>query len=469
MPTATESHIDTRYLHDIKNDVRWSKKAKKTGLSHELIDEISDYKNEPDWMREFRHKSLDIFFSKPIPTWGPDLSKLNFEEITFFLKAGDFEGRSWEDVPDDIKQTFDKLGILKAEQEVLAGIVAQYESESIYAKLKKEWEDLGVIYCDMETAVQKYPDLVKKYFMTSCVPPTDNTFAALHGAVWSGGSFVYVPKGVKVDIPLQTYFRMNSEKFGQFEHTLIVAEEDSFVHYIEGCTAPYYATSSLHSAVVEIHVHKGARARYTTIQNWSKNVYNLNTKRGIVDEDGILEWVGGSLGSGVTMLYPCSVLKGKGARADHLNIALASGDVHKDTGAKVIHLAPYTSSNIVSKSISKNGGWSGYRGLLYVAPDAHHVTANVRCDALMLDEISRSDTYPHMDINNEEVTIGHEATVGRIGEEQLFYLMSRGLTEDEAVTLIVNGFIEPVVKELPLEYAVELNRLIELEMEGSIG
>lgn len=439
------------------------------GLSRKVVEDISYQKSEPDWMRKLRLKSFETFESKPIPTWGPDLSGIRFDELTYYQRSTDQIATRWEDLPQDIKDTFDKLKIPEAERDMLSGVVAMYDSETVYKSLRRPWEEQGVIFCDMDTAVQDHPELVKEYFMTKCIPPADNKFSALHGAVWSGGSFVYVPAGVKVNMPLQTYFRMNASGQGQFEHTLIIVEPGAEVHYVEGCTAPLYSNASLHSAVVEIFVKEGARSRYTTVQNWSKNVYNLNTKRAIVQKDAHHEWVGGSLGSGVTMLYPASWLVGKGASCEHLNIALAVGKVDKDTGAKVIHGAPYTKSRVVAKSISKGGGRGAYRGLLKVVKGAKGSIANIQCDALIMDEHSISDTLPHIEINEDKVTIAHEATVGRIGQEQLFYLMSRGITEQEAINLIVSGFLEPVVKELPLEYAVELNRLIAMEMEGSVG
>lgn len=439
------------------------------GLSREIIEQISESKNEPAWMREFRLKSYEQFLKIPLPTWGPDLSKLDFQALRYYQKTEPAKYQSWNDVPADIKNTFEKIGVPQAEREFLAGVIGQYESEGFYQNLRSKWEDKGVIFCDTDTAVQKYPELIKEYFMTECVKTEEHKLAALHGAVWSGGSFLYVPKGVKVDMPLQTYFRMNARSSGQFEHTLIIVDEGASVHYIEGCTAPIYNTDSIHAAVVEIFVKKGARARYTTIQNWSKDVYNLNTKRSIVEEDGIQEWVGGSLGSKTTMLYPCSILKGRGARAEHLNIAVAGPGQHKDTGAKVIHMAPNTTSTIVSKSISFGGGISTYRGLLKILKGAKGAAAHVQCDALMPDNISVSNTVPNIVVNEDDVTIGHEAKVGRISADQVFYLMSRGLSEQEAVNLVVQGFIEPVIKTLPLEYAVELNRLIQLEMEGSLG
>ena len=441
----------------------------KRGLSREVIEDISAIKNEPQWMRERRLASYDLFTKMPLPTWGPDLTKIDFNAMTYYQRTEQGRYKSWKEVPKDIKNTFEKIGVPQAEREFLAGVIGQYESEGFYQNLQKQWEEKGVIFCDTDTAVQKYPDLVKEYFMTRCIPPKDHTIAALHGAVWSGGSFVYIPKGVKVDLPLQTYFRMNARASGQFEHTLIIVEEGASVNYIEGCTAPVYNTDSLHAAVVEIFVKKGARCRYTTVQNWSKDVYNLNTKRSIVEEDGIQEWVGGSLGSKTTMLYPCTILAGKGSRAEHLNIAVAGPGQHKDTGAKVIHLAPYTSSNIVSKSISFGGGISTYRGLLKIVKGAKGATSHIQCDALMFDNISQSNTIPYINVFEDDVTVGHEAKVGRISEEQVFYLMSRGLKETEAINLVVQGFMEPVVKTLPLEYAVELNRLIQLEMTGSVG
>lgn len=420
-------------------------------------------------MRKKRLLAYDFFEKKTMPTWGVDLSELDFSKINFYQRAEEAKYQSWKQVPADIRNIFTKIGVPQAERKLLAGVIGQYDSEGFYQNLKKQWENKGVIFCDTDTAVQKYPELLQEYFMTRCVPVADHKFAALHGAVWSGGSFLYVPAGVHVSLPLQTYFRMNARNSGQFEHTLIIVEESASVHYIEGCTAPIYNTDSLHSAVVEIFVKKGARCRYTTVQNWSKDVYNLNTKRSIVEEEGVQEWVGGSLGSKKTMLYPCSLLIGRGARADHLNIAIAGPGQHKDTGAKVIHGAPYTSSNIVSKSISFGGGISTYRGLLKIVKGAKGAKSHIQCDALMPDNISQSNTIPYIKIYEDDVALGHEAKIGRISEDQVFYLMSRGLTEQQAINLIVQGFMEPVVKELPLEYAVELNRLIQLEMTGSIA
>ncbi len=437
------------------------------GLNESIIRDISARKQEPSWMLDKRLESYEIFKKKPIPVWGPDLSALNFDEIIFYIRPEDYKAMKWEDVPEAIKKTYDALGIPEAEKKYLAGLVAQYESEAVYTNLKKAWDNKGVIFTDMDSAVKEHPDLVKEYFMTKCVPAADNKFAALHGAVWSGGSFVYVPKGVKVEIPLQTYFRMNTKSSGQFEHTLIIVEPGAEVHYIEGCTAPRYSVSSLHSAVVEIFVLEGARARYTTIQNWSTDVYNLNTKRSIVYENGIMEWVGGSMGSGVTMLYPASILRGKGARAEHLNIAFAGKGQNKDTGAKVILAAPDTSASIISKSISKDGGKSMYRGLVRIGSNAVGAKAHVECQSLMLDDRSSVDTVPIIEQFTPQSSVGHEATVGKIDEEQLFYLMSRGISRDDAVALVVRGFIEPIAKELPMGYAVELNRLIQLEMKGA--
>jgi Fe-S cluster assembly protein SufB len=438
------------------------------GLDREVVEQISWIKNEPEWMREFRLKALEYFLRRPMPTWGADLSELNFDEIVYYIKPTERQGTSWEELPEHIRRTFDRLGIPEAERRFLAGVGAQYESEVVYHSLREELKRLGVIFCDMDTAVREYPDLVKQYFGT-IVPPNDNKFAALNSAVWSGGSFVYVPEGVRVDVPLQAYFRINAENVGQFERTLIIVEPGAYVHYVEGCTAPIYSAASLHSAVVEIIVKEGARCRYTTIQNWSKNVYNLVTKRAAAYRDATMEWVDGNLGSKVTMKYPAVWLMEPGARGEVLSVAFAGDGQHQDAGGKMVHVAPYTSSQIISKSISKGTGRASYRGLVKVHRGSHHVRANVVCDALLLDEQSRTDTYPYMEIEEEQVSIGHEATVSKVAEEQLFYLQSRGLTEAEAMSMIVNGFIEPITKELPLEYAVELNRLIALEMEGSVG
>jgi len=451
-------------FHDVEKPVFKSKR----GLDHSVIDEISDQKNEPQWMRDFRHQALDIFLSKPMPTWGADLSGIDFDEIFYYLRPSGGSEKSWDDVPENIKNTFERLGIPEAERKFLAGVGAQYDSEVVYHSLKQEWEKLGVIFLDMDSGLREHEDLVREYFAT-IIPAADNKFAALNSAVWSGGSFVYVPKGVQVDIPLQAYFRINAENMGQFERTLIIVEEGASMHYVEGCTAPVYSSNSLHSAVVEIIVKKNARCRYTTIQNWSTDVYNLVTKRAVAYEAATMEWIDGNLGSKVTMKYPAVYMMGPKAHGEILSIAFAGKGQHQDAGGKVVHGAPYTSSKIVSKSISKDGGRASYRGLLKVAKGAHHSKSNVVCDALLLDEASRSDTYPYIEIEEDNVSVGHEASVSKIGEEQLFYLMSRGIGVDEAAAMIVGGFIEPLVKELPMEYAVEMNRLIQLQMEGSIG
>ena len=440
----------------------------KTGLDAGVVSEISGIKKEPQWMLDFRLRSYEIFKSKPMPNWGADLSGIDFDAITYYLKATDKQSRSWDDLPQEIKDTYDRIGVPEAEKKFLAGVSAQYESEVVYESVNRELDRLGVIFCDMDTALVKYPELVKEYFGT-LIPPQDNKFAALNSSVWSGGSFVYVPKGVEVKLPLQAYFRINAEAFGQFERTLIIADEGSYVHYIEGCTAPIYTTNSLHSAVVEIFVKKNARVRYTTVQNWSKNIYNLVTKRARAEENATMEWIDCNIGSGVTMKYPAVYLAGRGARGEVLSIAYAGAGQHQDAGAKMIHLAPDTTSRIVSKSISKDGGRTSYRGLIHIGSGAKNASSSVMCDALLLDEHSRSDTYPTMNIREESATIEHEATVEKIGEEKLFYLMSRGITKGDAEGLLVNGFIDPVVKEIPLEYSIELNRLINHEMQGSVG
>jgi len=454
--------------HDFITPEQYIFKSKK-GLNENIVRDISRRKNEPRWILELRLEALKYFEDRPFPKWGPSLEKLDPYDIYYYIKPAEKKHSSWDDVPQDIKITFDKLGVPESERKHLAGTGAQYESEVVYHNLQEEWEKKGVIFCDTDTALQKYPDLFKKYFGT-VVGLNDNKFAALNSAVWSGGSFIYVPKGVHIDMPLQTYFRINAEQMGQFERTLIIADEGSFVHYVEGCTAPAYTTASLHSAVVEIIAKKGARVRYSTIQNWSHNIYNLVTKRAVAYQDAIVEWIDGNLGSGVTMKYPCVVLKEKGARAEIMSIALASscGQV-QDSGGKIIHGAPETSSRIISKSISKNGGRCSYRGMIKVPRGMKKCKSFVQCDALMLDDKSVSDTYPYIDIAESDVDVGHEAKVSRVGDEQLFYLMSRGLSAQDAQSLIVNGFIEPFVKLLPMEYALEMNRLIELEMEGSIG
>jgi len=440
------------------------------GLDASIVTDISKMKKEPEWMLEARLKALDIFFKKPMPNWGDTelMGQIDFQNMYYYLKPTEGISADWANVPDDIKRTFDKIGIPEAEQKFLAGVTAQYDSEAVYHSIKKELTDLGVIFTDMDTALKEYPEMVKKYFGT-VIPSNDNKFAALNTAVWSGGSFVYIPKGVKVSIPLQAYFRINSKNTGQFERTLIVADEGSSVHYIEGCTAPTYSSDSLHSAVVELIALEGSHLRYTTIQNWSNNVYNLVTKRAMAHKNSIVEWLDGNLGSKLTMKFPAVYLVGEGARGEILSCAMAGKGQHQDAGAKLVFAAPNTSGTIISKSVSKNGGRSSYRGLVKVYPNAMNVKVNVRCDALLLDEASRSDTYPTMEIQDETAQISHEATVSKVGEEQLFYLMSRGMSEQEAVTLIVNGFFEAFVKELPMEYAVELNRLIGMEMEGSVG
>ena len=461
------SGVKEDYEFGFHDDVEGVFKTEK-GLSHDTVDQISDIKEEPAWMRTFRHEALDIFLAKSMPEWGADLSGIDFDDIYYYLRPTENQGRSWDDVPEDIKTTFDRLGIPEAERKFLAGVGAQYDSEVIYHSLQEEWEKHGVIFKDMDSGLREHEDIVREYFAT-VIPAADNKFAALNSAVWSGGSFVYVPKGVHLDIPLQAYFRINAENMGQFERTLIIVEEGANVHYVEGCTAPVYSSNSLHSAVVEIFVKENARCRYTTIQNWSTDVYNLVTKRAVAEAGGTMEWIDGNLGSKVTMKYPAVYMMGPKAHGEILSIAFAGEGQHQDAGAKVVHAAPDTSSKIVSKSISKNGGRSSYRGLLKVAPGAVHSSSSVVCDALLLDEESRSDTYPYIEIEEDDVKVGHEASVSRIGEEQLFYLMSRGIDEDEAAAMIVGGFIEPLVKELPMEYAVEMNRLIQLQMEGSIG
>lgn len=440
----------------------------KPGLSREVVEEISHLKGEPDWMRQFRLQAYEVFMRKPLPMWGADLTTIDFDEIVYYARPTDRPARSWDDVPEDIKKTFDRLGIPEAERKFLAGVGAQYDSETVYHNLRKDLEKKGVIFLGMDEGLKEYPEIVKQYFGT-VIPKEDNKFAALNSAVWSGGSFVYVPKGVQVDIPLQAYFRINAANMGQFERTLIIAEEGSKVHYIEGCTAPVYSKESLHSAVVELIAKPGAHLRYTTLQNWSNDVYNLVTKRSVAYEGATVEWVDANIGSRVTMKYPSVYMMGKGARADILSVAYAGKGQHQDTGGKVIHAAPYTTSTITSKSVSKDGGRTSYRGLLKVAKGAVHSKSTVLCDALLLDERSRSDTYPYVEIDEDQVTVGHEATVGKVGEDQIFYLMSRGLSEAEAVAMIVLGFMEPFTKTLPMEYAVEFNRLIQLEMEGSVG
>ena len=441
----------------------------KRGLDEQVVRDISAIKQEPQWMLERRLKAYEIFERKPMPTWGIDLSQLDMDQVKYYVRSTERPTNSWDDLPEDIKNTYDRLGIPQAEHErLVAGVAAQYESEVVYNQIRGDLEEQGVIFVDTDTALKKYPELFKEYFGT-VVPAGDNKFAALNTAVWSGGSFIYVPPGVHVEIPLQAYFRINTENMGQFERTLIIADEGSYVHYVEGCTAPIYSTDSLHSAIVEIVVKKNARVRYTTIQNWSNNVYNLVTQRATCEEGATMEWVDGNIGSKRNMKYPAVFLLGPHARGEALSIAFAGEDQHQDTGAKMVHMAPYTSSHIVSKSISRNGGRSAYRGLVKIMPNAHHSKSNVLCDALLIDEISRSDTYPYVDVRNDEVEMGHEATVSKVSADRLFYLMQRGLTETEAMATIVRGFVEPIARELPMEYALELNRLIELQMENSVG
>ncbi|HZZ27403.1 MAG TPA: Fe-S cluster assembly protein SufB [Pirellulales bacterium] len=452
--------------YDFRTQSKAVFKARK-GLDAEIVRQISDIKGEPDWMLQFRLKSLEIFNSKPTPRWGGNIS-LDFQDIYYYLKPTNEQGKTWDEVPEEIKKTFDRLGIPEAEKKYLSGVKAQFESEVIYGSLKEDLAKQGVIFTDTDSAVREYPDLVRKYFAT-IIPPADNKFAALNSAVWSGGSFIYVPKGVKIEFPLQAYFRINAESMGQFERTLIIVDEGAQVHYVEGCTAPMYTTESLHSAVVEIVVNKYARCRYTTIQNWANNIYNLVTKRALAYEGALMEWIDGNLGSRLTMKYPAVYMMEPGARGEILSIAFASQGQHQDAGAKLVHCAPDTSGRIISKSISKNGGRASYRGLVKVERGAKRAKSNVVCDALILDSKSRSDTYPYIEVDEQNVQLGHEASVSRISEEQLFYLQSRGLSEAEASTMIVSGFIEPLVKELPMEYAVEMNRLIELQMEGSVG
>jgi Fe-S cluster assembly protein SufB len=455
------------YQYGFRDPENYVFKSQK-GLDREIVEQISAMKGEPQWMLEFRLKALEHFQQRPMPTWGGDLSKLNLDEIYYYVKPTDKESQSWDDVPEAIKGTFDKLGIPEAERKFLAGVGAQYESEMVYHKIQEHLEEQGVIFLSIEDGLRKHPDLFREYFGT-VIPIEDNKFAALNSAVWSGGSFIYIPKGVKVDLPLQAYFRLNVANIGQFERTLIIADEGSQVHYVEGCTAPMYTTDSFHSGVIEIVVKKGARVRYTTIQNWSTNVYNLVTQRALVHEDATMEWVDANLGSKLTMKYPSCYLIGPRAHGEILSMAFAGPGQHQDAGGKVIHVAPHTTSKITSKSISKGTGRASYRGLLKVHKGAEDVRSNVVCDALLLDETSRSDTYPYIEIDEDDVSVGHEASVSKVGEEQLFYLMSRGLSEEEATTMVVSGFIEPLVKELPMEYAIEMNRLIQLQMEGSIG
>jgi Fe-S cluster assembly protein SufB len=439
------------------------------GLSDVVVRDISAKKNEPEWMLKLRLKGLRLFEKKPMPTWGADLSRIDFDNIKYFVRSTEKQATTWDELPADIKNTYDKLGIPEAEkQRLIAGVAAQYESEVVYHKIREDLEAQGVIFLDTDTGLKEHPEIFKEYF-GSVIPPGDNKFAALNTAVWSGGSFIYVPKGVHVEIPLQAYFRINTENMGQFERTLIIVDEGAYVHYVEGCTAPIYSSDSLHSAVVEIIVKKNARCRYTTIQNWSTNVYNLVTKRAVAHDGATMEWIDGNIGSKVTMKYPSVWLMGQHAKGEVLSIAFAGEGQHQDAGAKMVHVAPHTSSTIVSKSVARGGGRTSYRGLVQVQEGAHHAKSTVKCDALLVDTVSRSDTYPYVDVREDDVAMGHEATVSKVSEDQLFYLMSRGLTEDEAMAMIVRGFVEPIARELPMEYALELNRLIELQMEGAVG
>jgi Fe-S cluster assembly protein SufB len=468
--TTTHPELETMGRYDFGwSDPDTAGATAKRGLSEDVVREISALKNEPEWMLENRLKALRLFGRKPMPNWGADLSGIDFDNIKYFVRATDKQVTSWDDLPVDIKDTYDKLGIPEAEKKrLLSGVSAQYESETVYHSINEDLERQGVIFMDTDTALKEHEDIVREYFGT-IIPAGDNKFSALNTAVWSGGSFIYVPPGVHVEIPLQAYFRINTENMGQFERTLIIVDEGSYVHYLEGCTAPTYSSDSLHSAVVEIVVKKNARARYTTIQNWSNNVYNLVTKRAAAHEGATMEWIDGNLGSKVTMKYPAVWLLGEHAKGETLSIALAGAGQHQDAGSKMVHAAPHTSSTIVSKSVARGGGRTSYRGLVQIQPGAHHSKSNVKCDALLVDTISRSDTYPYVDVREDDVSMGHEATVSKVSQDQLFYLMSRGLAEDEAMAMIVRGFIEPIARELPMEYALELNRLIELQMEGSVG
>jgi Fe-S cluster assembly protein SufB len=439
------------------------------GLNEDVVREISALKSEPEWMLDLRLKGLRLFEKKPMPAWGSNLSGIDFDNIKYFVRSTEKQATSWEELPDDIKSTYDRLGIPEAEkQRLIAGVAAQYESEVVYHKIREDLEEQGVIFLDTDTGLREHEDLFREYF-TSVIPVGDNKFAALNTAVWSGGSFIYVPPGVNVEIPLQAYFRINTENMGQFERTLIIVDEGAYVHYVEGCTAPIYSSDSLHSAVVEIVVKKDARCRYTTIQNWSNNVYNLVTKRAAAHQGATMEWIDGNIGSKVTMKYPAVWMLGEHAKGETLSVAFAGEGQHQDAGAKMVHAAPHTSSTIVSKSVARGGGRTSYRGLVQVLEGCHGAKSTVKCDALLVDDISRSDTYPYVDVREDDVAMGHEATVSKISEDQLFYLMSRGMTEDEAMAMIVRGFVEPIARELPMEYALELNRLIELQMEGAVG
>ena len=481
MTTAAEQRLGTTALSQEETlaslgryEFGWSDSdvagaSAQRGLSEAVVRDISAKKSEPEWMLESRLKGLKLFDRKPMPNWGADLSGIHFDTIKYFVRSTEKQAQSWEDLPADIKNTYDKLGIPEAEKaRLVSGVAAQYESEVVYHKINEELEKQGVIFLDTDTALKEHPELFEEYY-GSVIPHGDNKFSALNGAVWSGGSFIYVPKGVHVEIPLQAYFRINTENMGQFERTLIIVDEGAYVHYVEGCTAPIYSSDSLHSAVVEIIVKKNARCRYTTIQNWSNNVYNLVTKRAKAEAGATMEWIDGNIGSKVTMKYPAVLLMGEHARGEVLSSAFAGEGQHQDAGAKMTHLTPHTSSRIESKSVARGGGRTSYRGLVRVNPNAHHSRSTVKCDALLVDQISRSDTYPYVDVRTDDVSMGHEATVSKVSDDQLFYLMSRGLTEDEAMAMVVRGFVEPIARELPMEYALELNRLIELQMEGAVG
>jgi Fe-S cluster assembly protein SufB len=469
---TTEIHDELEGLG--RYDFGWADKDiaganARRGVDEDVVRNISALKNEPDWMLQTRLKALRIFQKKPMPAWGSDLGGIFFDNIKYFVRSTEKQAATWDDLPDDIKNTYDRLGIPEAEkQRLVSGVAAQYESEVVYHKIREDLEEQGVIFLDTDTGLREHEDVFREHF-GSVIPAGDNKFSALNTAVWSGGSFIYVPKGVKVDIPLQAYFRINTENMGQFERTLIIVDEDAYVHYVEGCTAPIYSSDSLHSAVVEIIVRKGARCRYTTIQNWSNNVYNLVTKRAVAQAGATMEWVDGNIGSKVTMKYPAVWLVGEHAKGETLSIAFAGEGQHQDAGAKMVHAAPNTSSSIVSKSVARGGGRTSYRGLIQINEDAHGSRSTVKCDALLVDDISRSDTYPYVDVRTDDASMGHEATVSKISADQLFYLMSRGMTEDEAMAMIVRGFVEPIARELPMEYALELNRLIELQMEGAVG
>ncbi|PKK39155.1 Iron-sulfur cluster assembly protein SufB [Clostridiaceae bacterium JG1575] len=469
METRNKTYVEDldRGIYDVKNEFKYTWKAQE-GLTEQIIRDISNEKNEPSWMLEFRLKSLEHFHRIEVPTWGPDLSELLVDEIIHYVKPEIGQKHRWEDVPSDIKETFERLGIPEAERKSLAGVGAQYDFEVVYHSMREELVRQGVIYTDIETALKEHEDVVRQYFMT-LVPPNDHKFAALHGAVWSGGSFVYVPEGVKVDFPLQSYFRLNAPGAGQFEHTLIIVEKGASLHFIEGCSAPKYNVNNLHAGCVELFVKENAHLRYSTIENWSKNMFNLNTKRSQVEKGGTIEWVSGSFGSKISMLYPMSILKGEGAHCEFTGITFASKGQILDTGSKVVHAAPHTTSNVMSKSISKSGGQALYRGILKINPNAYGCKSTVTCESLMLDNESRSDTIPVIDVQNDDVDLGHEARIGRISEEAIYYLMTRGISEEEAKAMIVRGFVEPISKELPLEYAVEMNNLITLELEGTIG